>query len=208
MNRTSGIPTLAAAAVVVLTGCSGTTTEDAEAGPTLPPAASESTSAGPTPTGPETNDRGHIEKSIGEEGGITDIATDTPVITFAVEAIAPAQCTDDWQQYGSPPENGHLVAVSLRFATAPELARSDMASYFTVSSYDFAFIGADGITVDNVDTIATYSCLPSTEQFTQNPLGPGQQYTGRLVLDVPASNGTLVYRPSVLSGPGGWEWRF
>ncbi|MGY1592251.1 hypothetical protein ACI79D_09775 [Geodermatophilus sp. SYSU D00708] len=208
MNRTLRTLTAGAAVAVALAGCGGKVTEDAEAGPTLPPKGIESTSAEPTPTGPQTNARGHIEKAIGEEGGITDEATDTPVITFAVDAIAPAQCTDDWEQYGSPAENGNLIAVSLRFATAPELANSDMASYFSVSSYDFAFIGPDGITVDNVDTMATYGCLPDGQEFTQNSLGPGQQYTGQIVLDVPAPNGTLVYRPSVLGGSGGWEWTF
>jgi hypothetical protein len=200
----------AAMSTVLLSACAGGTAADStDAGPTLPTqSAEESASPEPsTPAGPSTNARGNIVKAVGEEGGFTDLATDQPVITFAIDAIAPAQCSADYEAYGSPPENGHLISVSLRFATAPELANTELGSYFTVSAYDFQFIGADNITHTNLGTIAAYSCLDQTEQFTQGQLGPGQQYVGKLVLDVPAPNGTLVYKPSSTGGLG-WEIPF
>ncbi len=171
-----------------------TTTEAAEPSPTEP-----------SPTGPEQNERGNIVKELGEEGGLIG-ADGEPVFTFAVDAVAPAQCTSDWKEYGSPPEQGHLMAVKLRFATAPELADDEMLSYYTVTAYDFDFIGADGVTVTELDSMATYGCLPDKEMFTQDALSPGQKYVGSLVIDVPDTKGVLIYRPSVAEG--GWEWQF
>ncbi len=138
---------------------------------------------------------------------MTDLATDKPVLVFAVDAIGPAQCNSEYAQYGSGPENGNLVAVNLRFSTAPEFAGSQLGSYFSVSAFDFQFISPDGITHTNLGTAATYGCLQQNQQFTQNPLGAGQQYIGSVVLDLPAPHGTLVYAPSAI-GDGGWEWQF
>ena len=200
-------------AVLALSACGTAQQTDGannEASPIpLPSIPSEATTEAPaTPEGPPRSPRGAIVKALGEEGGFGDETQGgKEVITFAVDAISPAQCTSDWQEYGSPAENGHLIAVSLRMATAPELAQSEMASYFTVSAYDFNFVSPDGVTHTDLGTMATYGCLQESESFTQNPLAPGSAYVGKIVLDLPAPNGILVYRPSVLGG-GGWEWSF
>jgi len=210
MRANRFVTTAGLAALLLLAGCAeGGQADETEAGPTLPStsSAAPSSSEPAEPTGPVRNERGNVEKALGEEGGISDLATDQPVITFTVDAIGPAQCTSDYAQYGSGPENGNLVAVNLRFSTAPELAASALGSYFTVSAYDFRFIGPDGITQSNLGTAASYGCLSQNQQFTQNPLGSGQQYVGSIVLDLPATNGTLVYAPSVIA-EGGWEWQF
>lgn len=198
-------------ACVVLTGCGGgEATEPAAADtPTLPPARTTETTAvtSTEEPGPETNDRGNIVKAIGEEGGISDLATDDAVLTFAVDGIAAAQCEPDWQEYGSGPENGHLTAVDMRVATAPAFGTSDLGSYFTITPYDFQFIDPAGITHTNLETMATYGCVSDAQSFTQDPLSPASQYVGKIVLDLPAPNGTLVYRPSSVVD-GGWEWSF
>lgn len=169
----------------------------------LPPETEETE---PTPEGPPRNDRGNIVKAFGEEGGFLDMTRENSLITFAVDGINPVQCSGDSQRYGSPPENGHLMAVDMRVATAPNMNQDGYLDYFTISSYDFQFIGPDGVTHTDLGTMVTYSCLPNSEAFTSNALNPGSQYVGRIVLDLPAPNGTLVYRPMVAEG--GWEWDF
>lgn len=176
--------------------------------PTLPPtSATETTSSAPTtPPGPAKNARGNIEKVLGEEGG-GQSADETPIFTFAVDAITPdIHCTAPYNQ-SEKVENGHLVGVKMRFSVAP--VTTEQLGFFTVNATDFSFIGSDNLTKTNLETIAAYSCLSDKEKFTQETLMPGQQYAGTVVLDVPETSGTLIYKPSTFDPTsGGWEWHF
>jgi hypothetical protein len=207
------------AAATALTACGSQAADGAANSPELPAPVADSSPAAdstppegsepePEPEGPKLNDRGNIVKEMGEEGAIMTEAGDAPWVTFTVDSVKPAECTPEWQEYGSPPENGHLVAVQMRFATTPAMAGEPGLEYFTVSGYDFNFIGSDGVTVSSLDTMATYSCLPENQLLTSDALRPGQQYRGAVVLDVPEPSGVLVYQPSSLWIDGGWEWEF
>ena len=154
----------------------------------------------PEPEGPLLNERGNIEKVLGEEGGIANFEG-TPLVTFAVDAIKPVECTEEYYDY--EPENGRIIAVDMRVATAPELG----SEYFSVSGFEFSYIGENGVTVSNLSTIATYSCLPEKELLISGQMTPGSQYVGKVLLDVPAETGTLVYRPMSVAD-NGWEWKF
>lgn len=201
---------------VLLTGCGGTMNmrEKGQAegavtsAPTLPPeTTAETTTPTPTtPAGPSRNNRGNIVKAFGEEGGLTEQigGQEVAIVTFAIDSIAPVTCTEPYYSY--EPENGHLIAVQMRFSTAPELAQSQYP-YFSVSPYEFSFIGADNITRGELATIATYGCLPDGQLLTSGEMIPGSQYAGIVILDVPEPNGTLIFRPSSLTS-GGWEWVF
>jgi hypothetical protein len=210
MNRFTGV-SLAVAGSLLLVACGSVDPPDEASGPTLPPTSSaEATepteTTEPTPTGPARSPRGNIIKALGEEGGLTDQKPGqepVTILTFAVDSIAPVECTEP---YAQPPENGHMVAVTMRFSTAPELATASNP-YFSVSPVEFSFIGPDNITVTNLATIATFGCLPQGEVLTSDQMMPGSQYVGKIVLDLPATTGTLVYRPSMLF-EGGWEWSF
>lgn len=205
MSRVT-LAAVSATAALLLAACGGNTaTEDASDGPELPDAASsESSEPKEEDSGPERNDRGNIVKALGEEGGLTG-ADGEPVLTFAVDAITPdVQCTED---FASPAENGHLTAVQVRAATTPGVTAEDLG-YMTINAYDWAFVGADGITFSNVDTIATYGCLNQSVLFPQDQLRPGSQYAGTILLDLPAASGALIYTPSSVMDGTGWEWSF
>ncbi|MGY1730140.1 hypothetical protein ACI798_01370 [Geodermatophilus sp. SYSU D01045] len=207
------IPAVLAGASLLLTGCSSADSSQEEAtasskakasSPALPPT---STSAAPSTaeaTGPARSARGNIIKQLGEEGGFTaSEAPDAPrVFTFAVDSITvDPQCSSD---YASEPANGHYIAISLRASTSAEF---DPSTYLTISQYDFQVIGPDGLTVNDVSGNA-YSCLAPNEQFTSDPVGPGQQYVGTIVIDAPVTSGTLAFIPGALGAPTGWEWSF
>jgi hypothetical protein len=166
--------------------------------PSTEPPSSSSSSA---PAGSGDNERGNIEKQIGEEAGVT--GTDgSDLMTFTVDAIqVDYPCSGDYPQ---PPENGHFVGLSMHITTAPNLPAD---SFVDISATDFTFIGSDGVTVSNVDTFPAFTCAPDDEQLPSGPLGSGQQYVGTLVLDVPETTGILQYQPLYLSA-GGWEWHF
>ena len=192
--------------VVALAGCSQQADSETEANELPAATTAEETAAPATPSGPARNDRGNIVKALGEPGGVSNLAVENgekQLITFAIDAIAPVTCTED---YASPAENGHLVAVDLRVATAPELSEVPDLGYFTIGSSDWQFVGADGVTISALDTIATYGCLDQQSMFPSDPLAPGSRYVGKLVFDLPATTGSLIYRPYIADG--GWEWSF
>ena len=166
--------------------------------PSTEPPSSSSSSA---PAGSGDNERGNIEKQIGEEAGVT--GTDgSDLMTFTVDAIqVDYPCSGDYPQ---PPENGHFVGLSMHITTAPNLPAD---SFVDINATDFSFIGSDGVTVSNVDTFPAFTCAPDDEQLPSGSLGSGQQYVGTLVLDVPETTGIVQYQPLYLSA-GGWEWRF
>ena len=202
---------------LAVTACGGNTIEGAASGasdaPTLPSAQSEEeanasadaeASASSSAAGPSTNQRGNIVKTLGEEGGLTSEEGKT-FYTFAIDSITPdIPCTEEYTT--SDPENGHLTAVQMRLST--QAFTPDELSYLTVSSSDFTFIGSDGLTFTNVDTIATYGCLSGSVKFPSDQLNPGSQYAGVVLLDLPQTAGTLVYKPSSVYGTGGWEISF
>lgn len=153
----------------------------------------------PTPTGPATNSRGNIEAAIGDEGFISE--RDVWIATFTVDDVAPLACD---ARYADPAENGSLIGVTLRVSTAPELGDS----YLSISGSDFSFIGSSGITVRELATMATYGCVDDRASlFPSGPLGPGQEFVGTVVLDVPEPAGVLMFYPSGRYH-GGWEVTF
>lgn len=208
------VATAAVATALLLSACGGTSgetharpelpasvSEDAKASQPTEPSAKASQPTAPS-SGPVDNERGNIVKVLGEGGGFGSPAA--PILAFAVDAIAPAECSSDWEKYGSEPENGHLMAVDFRMSTAAAPVYD--LKYFTVSALDFKYIDTNGITHSDLGTVSTYSCLDSNESFTSDSLSPASKYVGKIVLDLPAESGTLVYAPSITDG--GWEWDF
>lgn len=195
--------TLPIVVMLALAGCGGDGAErDTSGDPTLPatPGAAPSSSAAPEP---ERSSRGNLIKTLGQEAGFCSDAdcTGPLAVTFTIDTITvdPA-CTSG---YPEPAENGHLIAVSLRVATAADMPR-DMFAMFSPS--EFRVIGPDGLTVSALDALPAFSCLDQSEVFPMEPLGPGQQYAGAVVIDSPTPTGTLVYQPGAAAA--GWEWQF
>ena len=165
-----------------------------------PPPASPSPSG---PTSPPTNQRGNIVKALGEEGGIFNEESGEIAMLFTVDKITVGlPCTEPY--YNHEPENGHIIGVDMRISTSSDL--STVGGSPAISSYDFSFVDPDGITQRNLGTIATYSCISTSEQIPTSSLGPGQNYVGSVVLDVPATTGTLIFNPSWSGTANGWEW--
>lgn len=201
--------------VAVMAACGST--ENSTAGQSTETSSSESSrprlpeSDRPTrtteaePTGPPKSPRGNIIANLGDEGILSDPTTGKAILTFAVDSIAPLECDGRFSgEY--PPENGTIIGVQMRVSTAPELGNT--TPYFAVNPNDFVYVGADGLTVSNVATTATFGCRESRgELLTSDQMMPGSQYAGLVILDVPAPNGTLIYLP-VTSGGSGFEWSF
>lgn len=184
---------------LLLAGCSSSGEDDGQAAPSLP-----STSSAAESDGPARSDRGNIIKAFGEEGGFcsptaTTCTAEDLVLTFTVDSVTvDPECTSG---FANPPDNGHFIGINLRVATSAEYPPD---YYATFTAADFSVIGPDGLTVDDVQGQA-YLCL-GPAGFTQDLIGPGQQYAGTVVIDSPATSGTLVYKAA--GEATGWEWQF
>lgn len=193
-------------AAALVAGCGGDEPTRTAAAPRLPSSTSAATSSSEAPaSGPARSARGNIIKQLGEKGGlckpdVSECTEDLLVLTFTVDSITVGiECTSG---FASPPENGNYIGIALRVATSADYP-SDWFTTFTAS--DFQIIGPDGLTITDVQGQA-FSCL-GDNGFTYQPLGPGQQYAGTVVLDAPVTSGVLVYKPPAFGGAG-WEWQF
>jgi hypothetical protein len=152
----------------------------------------------PVPEGgaglPDTNDRGNVEAALGQELPLSDGGT--VVIDKADPIVLP--CPEDTEYTTSVPENGTFIRLDIRAATAPAAAPTDGSfSQPSVSSINFQMIKSDGVTFNtDMGTFAAYSCINQNEMFPSGPLGPGQQFVGSIVLDVPDPAGTLIFFPN------------
>ncbi|MGR0158581.1 hypothetical protein ACUUMC_01560 [Paenarthrobacter nitroguajacolicus] len=126
-------------------------------------------------------------------------------VVFTIHSITvDAPCTG---AYAQPAEKGHFVVLDASIETTPELAESSFAR-FDLSPHSWQFVGENGTTFNgSLASGASYGCMTDSEILPINGVGPAEKVTGKIVLDVPAATGTLVFKP--LGGSvGGWEWSF
>ncbi len=201
---------LIVSAVVILASIAfnvsqGIATTAALTAPVTAPSVEPVTKSTPTPAPAddvETNSRGNLVMAFGDIGTISDGKSGDVHTEFTVNSITPVTCTEP---YARPSENGNVVAVDITVETTPELAQSAYPK-FTLSGFDFKYIAANGTTFNgSLASIATYSCIPDAEQFPSAGMGPGEKVTGKVVLDVPAATGLLVFESGL---KGGFEYKF
>jgi hypothetical protein len=124
------------------------------------------------------------------------------VLTVAVDSVvADVTCAGPATL---PAVNGHLIAVQVRVTTGSDLTSLGEAP--AVRATDFSFVGEDGVTLIEAGTDSAASCVPDTSALSTDPLAPDQELAGTVVLDVPATTGTLVLAPDFLAS--GAEWAY
>lgn len=198
--RRSALPALSLA--LALSACGFSDAEDGDADGTAPTGTSTSSTAPAAGTPADLNERGNVPARIGEEVAIrpsTD-PEEPPALTLSIEdVVVDAVCDDDSEE---PPENGHYIAFRMRASATAEF---DPREVVPISDYDFTVIGPDGDTIDPVSE-AGQACYGPPRLIQNMRIGPGYEYEGWMVLDVPVTTGTLVYDPGQV--PYGWEWPF
>ena len=199
------LPALALA--LVLPACGGGDPEIAAGGTvvTLPPAstspAAPSEPAAP-PAEPARNERGSVPLQVGEAVAVP--ASDAPGaptgLTFALEEFDLNPPCDSGEEQA--PVTRNFLAWRMRVVTTADY---DPRALTIFQERDFMVLGPDGAVVEYVEGNAPI-CLDEPTSLANARFAPGQEYSGWLVLDVPVSDGTLVYAPYGRST--GWEWAF
>ena len=145
----------------------------------------------PTPEGKPKSVRGNTIKALGEPSfwkDSSDIPDADAAGTFTVTEIKDVVCD---QPYGSPPENGKIIGLTVDVETSAKLAEeTDPQVYLT--PFDFKFIAANGTTFNgNLSSVGTMSCIDES-LVLKSSFGPAEKAHGVILLDVPAGGGVLT----------------
>lgn len=197
------IAATAAVIPLLIVGCGSAATSSPSA-PTVAPATTEQPSVDATPGAGEAgakSSRGNLIKKVGEGASVTDKGK--TVATFVVNSIqVDPKCTN---QYATPSENGHFIALNVSMETDPALAES-VNPQFGLAGYAWKVVADNGTTFNGqVMSGPSFSCLNDKESFP-SALGPGEKATGTIILDVPTPTGVLIHQQGFM--PLGWEWEY
>lgn len=196
MKKYARITTAVVAALVTapLAACSSSDPEPEAEMPTVTPIEVAETEA---PEELPRSERGNLIKEVGEKAGIEYDRPGQNEIDFTIQAITPdPSCS---AEYAQAPENGHFFRIDMDLVSTPEFD-----DHFVIAEQGaWKWIDANGTTA-NADpvSVAGMMCLAQNEQLPQY-MGTGEKVTGSVVLDLPTTEGTLVFEP--VYGLG-WEW--
>lgn len=146
------------------------------------------------------NDRGNIEASVGDEIVVSGMMDDAEVYKFKISNIdLDVQCTEPYAQAS---ENGKFIKVDVEVNTgSKETFDKNYYSSAYISASSFTYISAEGTTFNgNLGSGRTYGCIPQNQELPSG-IGPAQKASGSIILDVPATDGVLIFDDS-LSGNG------
>ncbi|OTA26690.1 hypothetical protein B9G54_03690 [Alloscardovia macacae] len=154
----------------------------------------------PKKTTPQKSARGNIIKHIGETAAAcSDQNCSTPAAQWTVTNITiDATCTGE---YATAPENGHFVALDIDASVS---SSTDASLYLGASGGWWTYFTKDGTQL-NLDprSGASLSCVSENEALPSQ-ISTGAKASGKVILDVPSTDGYLVYS---MDGTGkGWEY--
>lgn len=152
----------------------------------------------------EKSSRGNLVKNVGETEVIKSNGGE-PVVSFTVSSISvDVPCTD---KYAVPPQNGHFLTLEMTIETSAALAE-EINPFFLLGDKAWKAISPDG-TTSNAEpaTSAALSCYAEAEVLP-SIIEPGEKATGKVVLDVKDSQGTLILNFTPSGTGKGREWTY
>jgi hypothetical protein len=158
--------------------------------PTTAPPTSPSTPSPAASSGPEM-------LAMGDSASIT--TGDTPSGTITVSS--PAVTTRPADQYGSAPQHGYFVTVTVKVT-----ADQAYTDGFDINPFDFyALSGGRHYEWSNGN--AMFALPSSSQELGATTLAAGETTSGKLAFDVSSPHGYIVYAPN-LDGQPLAEWKY
>ena len=216
MNSTHPTKLASLALMLALAGCGAGTTastsaSELKANPPAEASTSKAKEAGKpttkeTSTEPKTNARGNIVAKVGQVGSLTATDTSKTLMTFKVMKIDPKfKCN---AEYASPPENGHVLAVTLdvTVAKAKDAGVDPAQLHFGSMMWGIRakVIKPNGETENGAKHMLF--CVKDSQALPDD-IGPGEHAKGIIAIDTSQTKGAVVLSPEVF-GDGGWEYSF
>jgi len=143
------------------------------------------------------------EVDLGEAATIPS-ANGKVTADLTIESITPVSSCSLFP--GSPvtPQNGYLVHLEIHATTTTADSPQENAGV-PFDDTMMHFIAEDGSVHEDVGTATSQACLAHEERFPVLAMGPGGEYSGGLVLDVPASTGSIAFTDAAGEV---WLWEF
>ncbi|MDF7665691.1 hypothetical protein [Bifidobacterium sp. ESL0745] len=149
---------------------------------------------------PKKSSRGNIVKHIGEEAGISGKdGKDVADWTVTNIVIGP-QCDGPNKEN---PQAGHFVELDINAVTTADFDPNKLGSLSVGEPYMWKYIQKDGTQWNGMPgSTAAESCMADTEKLPST-INKGIKAHGKVVFDLPSTDGTLVYTQG---GSLGWEY--
>ncbi|GAB2959300.1 hypothetical protein LWP59_11800 [Amycolatopsis acidiphila] len=146
-----------------------------------------------------------IETKVGEQVSFVPQDGAGAEVVFAITKITvDGRCT---AEYAQKSENGHFLFLEVSVGTSPTMA--SIFSADLLNAGNLAIVGTDGVTEtgNTLSSSPSYGCVPRSRMLPLT-LGPGQKYTGTIVLDSSNTRGKLRLTPVGSRSDGdSWQWQ-
>lgn len=149
-----------------------------------------------------TNSRGNLVKEIDQWAGMANESGDFMAVFRVTGIEVGVTCTNS---YAEASQNGQFIALDFEVHTFPELAESEW-DQIMITAHDFSVFDEDSKR-ENDSVGNSYSCMTESETLPQM-IGPGEEVTGKLILDSGVTSGSIVLNGMGLGVGGAWAWNF
>lgn len=148
--------------------------------------------------------RGNLIKKVGDVAAIKTKSGKTIASWTLTKIDAAPQCVADSGVAEKQPENGHFVVLSFDVKTADASVDTEGSLPLSLGSPAvWRYYLKDGTLWNgNPDGDYSGSCIDSNERLPGN-IGAGTRASGKVVFDLPSTDGVLVFDQSL---SGGWEY--
>lgn len=179
------IVVLMTAVVLSLSGCGGQASSSG--GPSGGNTQAESTPSATKSTGAKVNERGNLVKHVGEKAGAFAADGKTEVASWTVTGIEKDfTCTSPSPQSSL---QGHFVALDATVATSRGLKQE----FEFGNGSTWKYIKKDGsVWNGDPESIPSSTCVAEADHLP-NQMGPGLKAAGKVVFDLPDTDGYLVF---------------
>jgi hypothetical protein len=148
--------------------------------------------ASPNSSGPE-------QLSLGQTASITQEGSEAATVTVSRVRLT-GQPADP--QFGSAPQHGDFAIVSVQVQT-----RASFTGGFNINPLDFYVLAAGGTHYDEGNGNAYNALATPDAELSASTLAAGENVAGKIVFDVPAGHGRIVYAPNFDGQPVA-EWSY
>ena len=162
-----------------------------------------------TGTTVKTDAHKHVEKDVGEKAGLIDEKTQEDYFTIEVtNTTLASECTPRVGSAPLAPTRGTFLILDISATLAADVADKvggdPEESYMPLVAGTFSVATGNGKADRNVTSETAWGCFDDSVLLPP-VVNPGQTVTGKLVLDVEATQGRVAYDPQE---NGGWSWPY
>ena len=183
--KRKGVMAAAISILLTLAGC-GSQGSDAS-GHKPDPGGAKTAQTTPTKKGPTINSRGDIVKHVNEKAGAFAADGKTEVANWTVTGITKDfACTKPNPQASM---QGHFVALDATVNTTSALK----GDFGFGNGSTWQYVKKDGsVWNEDPESIPSANCVPDADHLPAN-MGPGLKATGKIIFDLPDTDGYLVF---------------